>query len=141
MRIAAVAALACVASWIGLAIGAGNVGLQRSVAVSPLTLLEVPLGLGLASITAFGATWLPSRLAGSRVASPIGVLAGVIAGDVLGAVVLAPILIGELEVIHAPVLFAAITALGLQPAAAYLGAVLSGSRDTRRTIATDDRVH
>ncbi len=62
MRIAAVAALACVASWIGLLIGAGNVGLQRSVAVSPLTLLELPLALGLSSALAFMAPLLPGVL-------------------------------------------------------------------------------
>lgn len=129
MRTAAVASLACVTSWTGLAIGAGDIGLQRSVAVSPLTLLEVPYGLGLATVMAFAATWLPSRLGGSSVESPIGVLAGVMLGGMFGAVVLAPILIGELEVIHAPVVFAAITALGLQPLAAWLGAVLSAPRD------------
>ena len=141
MRIAVVAALACVASWTGLAIGAGNDGLQRSVAISPMTLLEVPYGLGLATVMALAATWLPSRLGRSSAVSPLGVLAGVILGDVIGAVVLAPILIGELEVIHAPVVFAAITALGLQPLAAWLGAVLAAQRDTRRRIAPDDRVH
>ena len=45
-----------------------------------------------------------------------------LAGDLIGAVVLAPIAIGELEVIHAPLVFVAITALGLQPLAAFLGA-------------------
>ncbi len=52
-------------------------------------------------------------------------------GDIIGAVVLAPILIGELEVIHAPVVFASITALGLQPVAAFLGAWLSRTRVER----------
>ena len=131
MRIAAVAALACVASWIGLLIGAGNVGLQRSVAVSPLTLLELPLALGMASVLAFIAASLPGLIDRRFVPAPVPLVGGVLVGDVIGAAVLAPILIGELEVIHAPVVFASLSALGLQPLAAFLGAWLSRPRDER----------
>jgi len=52
MRLAITAALVCAASWIGLLIGAGNIGLQRSVAVSPLTLFELPLALVLSAALA-----------------------------------------------------------------------------------------
>ena len=131
MRIAAVSSLVCVASWIGLLIGAGNVGLQRSVAIGPLTLLELPLALGLATILAFLAAWLPARFGPTRAFSPLPLLGGVVAGDLIGAVILAPFLVGELELIRAPVVFAAITALGLQPLAAFLGAWLAGTRDRR----------
>lgn len=131
MRIAPVSSLVCVASWIGLLMGAGNVGLQRSVAVGPLTLLELPLAVGLAAALAFLAAWLPARFGPTPALSPLALLGGVVAGDLIGAVILAPFLVGELEVIHAPVVFAAITALGLQPLAAFLGAWLAGSRDSR----------
>lgn len=103
MRTVAVATLACVASWIGLLIGAGNVGLSRSVAVSPLTLVEVPLALLFAAIAAFVIAWLPGRLDRKSAPDPIRLVAAVLIGDVIGAAVLAPLAIGELEVIHAPV--------------------------------------
>ena len=131
MRIAAVSSLVCVASWLGLLIGASNVGLQRSVAVGPLTLLELPLALGLAAGLAFLTAWLPAQLRPMSPLAPLPLVGGVLVGDLIGAVVIAPIVIGELEVIHAPVVFAAITALGLQPLAAFLGAWLAGSRDRR----------
>ena len=131
MRTAITAALVCVASWIGLEVGAGNIGLQRSVAVSPLTLAEVPLALCLAAALAFVIAWLPRRLDRKAAPDPVWLVIGVLIGDVIGAVVLAPVLVGELEVIHAPVVFAAITALGLQPLAAFLGAWLSRRHDTR----------
>jgi hypothetical protein len=131
MRIAAVATLVCIASWIGLWIGAGWIGLSRSVAVSPLTLVEVPLALALAAALAFVIAWLPGQLDNVSATAPVRLFGGVLIGDVFGAVILAPVLVGELEVIHAPVVFASITALGLQPLAAFLGAWLAGSRDRR----------
>jgi hypothetical protein len=48
-------------------------------------------------------------------------VAWVLVGDLIGAGFLAPLAVGELEVIHAPVVFAAISALGLQPLAAAAG--------------------
>ena len=124
MRTAVIAALVCGASWIGLWIGAGWVGLSRSVAVSPLTLVEVPLGPLFAAIAAFVIGWLPGRLDRMSGLDPVRLVAAVLIGDVVGAAVLAPILVGELEVIHAPIVFASITALGLQPLAAFVGAWL-----------------
>jgi len=131
MRTVSFAALVCVASWLGLTAGAGNVGLQRSVAVSPLTLLEVPAALALSAVLAFVTSWVLGSLDRGNAAAPIRLVGGVLVGDVIGAVVLAPILVGELELIHAPVVFAAITALGLQPVAAFAGAWLSRPRDAR----------
>ena len=129
MRIAAVASLACVASWFGLLIGAGNVGLQRSVAVSPLTLLEIPQALALAAALAFGTAWVAGRIDPGSAPAPARLVAAVLVGDANGAAVLAPTVVGELELIHAPVVFASITALGLQPAATFLGAWRSRRRD------------
>lgn len=131
MRTAVTAALVCVASWIGLYVGAGWIGLSRSVAVSPLTLVEVPLALALAAALACVMAWLPGRLDPASAPIPRRLLAAVLIGDLFGAAALAPLLVGELEVIHAPVVFAAITALGLQPLAGFLGAWLSPRQVTR----------
>ena len=124
MQAAAIAAaIVCLASWLGLLAGAGNVGLQRSVAISPMTLLEVPLAIVLAAALAFVASLGLTRLAHAR---PLQLVAWVLVGDLIGAAVLAPLAVGELEVVHAPVVFAAITALGLQPLAAIAGAWVAG---------------
>lgn len=118
------AAAVCVASWVGLLIGAGNVGLQRSVAVSPLTLFERPLAVvlavGLAFVVALGAAMLRR---GTRPA-PLTLLTAVLGGDAVGALVLAPLAVGELTPLDAPEVFAALTVIGLQPVAAAAGAVL-----------------
>jgi len=135
MRTAMTAALVCAASWIGLWIGAGWIGLSRSVAVSPLTLVEVPLALTLAAAVTFVIAWLPGRLHRASAPVPAWLLGAVLIGDIFGAVVLAPFLIGELEVIHAPVVFASISALGLQPFAAFLGAWLGGRATGGRSMA------
>ncbi len=124
MRTAAIGAVVCLASWLGLRAGAGYVGLSRSVAVSPLTLLEVPMALVLASALAFLAALGLTRLAGGI--RPLQLMAWVLAGDLIGAAVLAPLAIGELEVVHAPIVFAAISALGMQPLAAAAGAWAAG---------------
>ena len=128
MRTAATATLVCIGSWIGLLLGAGNVGLQRSVGIGPLTLLEAPLALTVSAGLALGAAWL----GGGGASSPLRILIAVLAGDFIGAVLLAPVLIGELEIIHAPTVFVAISALGLQPLAACIGAWLSTVTDRRR---------
>src|SRR5688500_19011495 len=105
MRAAAIGAVVCLASWLGLWAGAGYVGLSRSVAVSPLTLLEVPMALLLASVFAFVAAFALTRLANR--AGPLHPLhalqlvAWVLVGDLFGAAVLAPLAVGELEVVHA----------------------------------------
>src|SRR3990170_3822437 len=120
MRAAAIGAVVCLVSWLGLWAGAGYVGLSRSVSVSPTTLFEVPIALVLASALAFVSAFGLTRLA--RGTLPLQLVAWVLVGDLIGAAVLAPLAVGELEVIHAPVVFAAISALGLQPLAAAAGA-------------------
>ncbi len=128
MRTTATAALVCISSWIGLLLGAGNVGLQRSVGIGPLTLLEVPLALTFSAGLALSAAWL----GGGRASSPLRVLIAVLAGDFIGAVLLAPLVVGELEIVHAPTVFVAVSALGLQPLAACIGSWLSTLTDGRR---------
>lgn len=128
MRTAATAALVCIASWIGLALGADNVGLQRSVGIGPLTLLEAPLALTFSAGLALGAAWL----SGGGASSPLRILIAVLAGDFIGAVLVAPLLVGELEIIHAATVFVAISALGLQPLAACIGSWLPTVTGQRR---------
>ncbi len=126
-RPAAVGAGVCLASWLGLLVGAGNVGLQRSVAIGPLTLLEVPQAIALAAAFAFVAALVLTRLTGdAHRLHPFQLVAWVLVGDLFGAAVLAPLAVGELEVAHAAVVFAAISALGLQPLAAAAGAWVTG---------------
>ena len=127
MRTAATATLVCIASWFGLLLGAGNVGLQRSVGIGPLTLLEAPLALTFSAGLALGAAWL-----GGGGSNPLRILIAVLAGDLIGAVLLAPFLVGELEIIHAPTVFVALSALGLQPLAACIGSWLSTVTGGRR---------
>ena len=118
MRTAIAATAVCLLSWLGLLIGAGNVGLQRAVAIGPTTLLEVPLALALAA----GSAVLVGALAGRSGVSALPLLGAVLVGDLIGAALLAPILVGELELVHSPVVFVAISALGLQPLGALFGA-------------------
>ena len=130
MRTAATGAVVCLASWLGLLVGAGYIGLSRSVAVGPLTLLEVPMALVLASALAFvAALALTRHTRGAHplhTLHPLKVVAWILVGDLFGAAVLAPLAIGELEAVHAPVVFAAISALGIQPLAAGAGAWAAG---------------
>ncbi len=121
MRTAIVATGVCLVSWGGLFLGAGNVGLQRSVAVGPGTLVEVPLALILAAALAFLAAFALLVLAHSQIV-PWHLVVAVIVGDIVGALVLAPLAVGELTPLNAPIVFLALTALGAQPMAAFLGA-------------------
>lgn len=111
----------CLASWLGLFLGAGYVGLSRSVAIGPWTLVEQPVGValavGLAFIVAVGA----AMRRGPGQSRPLSLTAGVLVGDAIGALILAPLAVGELTPLNAPVVFAALAVLGLQPLAAFAG--------------------
>ncbi len=122
MRTAIVATGVCLVSWGGLFLGAGNVGLQRSVAVGPATLVEVPLALILASALAFLAACTLLVLARTPQIVPWHLVVAVIVGDMVGALLLAPLAVGELTPLDAPTVFLALAALGAQPMAAFLGA-------------------
>lgn len=112
----------CVASWLGLLAGAGNVGIQRSVSLGPLTLFEHPLAIVLATGMAFVIALAATTLRGSTRLRPLSLVAGVLAGDAIGALVLAPLAVGELTPLNAPVVFVALAVLGLQPLATLAGA-------------------
>jgi hypothetical protein len=70
--------------------------------------------------TAIAATAV-CALAGRSGVSALPLLGAVLVGDLIGAALLAPILVGELELVHAPVVFVAISALSLQPLGALIG--------------------
>lgn len=119
MRLVIGSGLVCVASWLALAAGAGDVGLQRSISKDATALADYPLALVLVAVAAFGTAFVMTRAWRLR---PTRLLVGVLIGDALAGLVLAPVAIGELEPIHAPLVFAAVTVLGLQPAGVLLGA-------------------
>lgn len=121
---AVTAAAICAASWVGLFIGAGNIGLQRSVSIGPLTLLELPVAVALASGLSFLVA-LGSRHGGLTSQQSLRVVAHVLVGDAIAALVLAPLAVGELTPFDAPVVFATLTVLGLQPLAAFAGSIAS----------------
>jgi hypothetical protein len=120
VREAAGAAVVCMASWLGLALGAGNVGLQRSISKGPLTLLEQPAAIVLVAVLAFATAAL--LVVNVRTARPGRLVVAVLLGDVVGAVVLAPLAVGELSPLNAPIVFLALAVLGVQPIAAFAGA-------------------
>lgn len=110
--------IVCVSSWLALAIGAGWVGLSRSVSIGATTLVEHPTALALVVIVATATGFSVTRAFTLR---PFQLLVGVLVGDAFAGLVLAPIAIGELEPIHAPIVFLAVSVLGLQPVAAVIG--------------------
>ena len=130
MRLALGGGIVCVASWFALQLGAGNVGLQRSISKGAISLVEQPVALILVAVAALGAAYAVTRIFRLR---PIPLLIGVLLGDAFAGIVLAPIAVGELEPIHAPLVFAAVSVLGLQPAAAFLGSWLAARRPSSST--------
>jgi hypothetical protein len=121
VRTVAIATLVCLASWLGLAVGAGNVGLQRTISAGPLALLESPLAVVLSTALAFAVTVALRGSERDTRTSAWALVGAVLIGDAIGAVVLAPALIGELEIGHAPVVFVVLATLGLQPLAVGAG--------------------
>jgi hypothetical protein len=107
--------LVALASWVALAVGAGNVGLQRSISIGAWTLFtEHPIAVGL-SLGASALTCLVVAFGlrlGTGDAAPM--LATLAVLDMVAGLVLAPLAIGELEPIHAPLVFASVSLLGLQ---------------------------
>ena len=109
----------CLGTWLALAAAAGNVGLQRSISKGAVTLFEQPLVVVIVGLVAFGLAFVSARRL--RI-SGVQILVGTLIGDLFAGLVLAPIAIGELEPIHAPLVLAAVSLLGLQPGAAFAGA-------------------
>jgi hypothetical protein len=125
-RLAVGSAAVCLATWLAL-LTAGGVGLQRSISKGAITLFEQPHVVALVAVTALAVGYLCAGRLGLR---PVALVAGVLLGDAFAGLVLAPLAIGELEPIHAPLVFAAVSVVGIQPAAAFVGAAL-GHRPAR----------
>ena len=104
-----------------LAFLAGNEGLQRSISKGALTLITERPQAGLAVI---GATLALSALAAPllRGRNPLHAPLALLGWNLVAGLVLAPLAIGELEPVHAPLVIAATTVCGLTFLAAYLGA-------------------
>ena len=118
-RVIAGGAAVCLASWFALAAAAGNVGLQRSISKGGVSLFELPSVLVLVALAASAVAFVAAKRL--DLTAPQLVLA-VLVGDLVAGLVLAPLAVGELEPIHAPLVFAAVSVMGLQPAAAFVGA-------------------
>lgn len=123
-------AIVCIASWAGLAIGAGNVGLQQSVSRDPVFFATTyPLAIALSLAAAFTVAFVFARTQRTpRAFALIGALA-VLLGDVLASFLVAPALVGELELEHGFIVLLAISLYGSQIIAAWLGA-MSGAEGT-----------
>lgn len=119
LRLAVGSVAVCFASWLALQVSAGNVGLQRSISKGAVSLLELPIVIVAVMVTAFAVAFVSA--ARLRLAT-MPLVIGVLVGDAFASLVLAPLAVGELEPIHAPIVFAAVSVLGLQPAAASVGA-------------------
>src|SRR5688572_21374988 len=118
LRLVAGSAAVCLGTWLAL-LTAGNTGLQRSISTGALTLFEQPMVVALVAATGFAIAYACAKRL--RLAA-VPLVVGVLLGDALAGLVLAPIAVGELEPIHAPLVLAAVSVLGIQPAAALAGA-------------------
>lgn len=126
MRLVVGTAIVCLASWLALASAAGGIGLQRSISKGAATLFtEQPIAVILVGATAFAVALVVTRVLEVR---PLPLFAGIFAGDLVAGVVLAPLAIGELEPIHAPLVVAAVSVLGVQPVAALAGSLVASWR-------------
>lgn len=132
MRELVAAGAVAAASWLGLAVGLGNVGLQRSITAGPLSILESPVAVLLVAVVAFGLTAVITRRV--RSIRPGALVAAILAWDAVGAAAIAPLAVGELSPSDAPVIFAVLAALGVLPVAGLLGAVVGRGR-----VAATDR--
>lgn len=118
-------AIVCITTWLALPVGTGPVGLQRSISKGAISLLEHPWALILVATVAVGTAYAVTR---AFRLDPVQLLIGILVGDAFAGLVLAPLAVGELEPIHAPLVFAAVSVLGLQPGAALFGAWVASRR-------------
>jgi hypothetical protein len=131
----AFAVVVCLSSWLGLAVGAGNVGLQQSLRLDPMAFATAyPLAVGLSLVGAFAAAAVFAARTRKSTEFAVVVAVAVLFGDVLGSFLAAPLLIGELEPSDGGAVLLVVSLLGAQPVAAWAGAWL-GAR-TGRTATT-----
>ncbi len=123
-------AIVCVASWSGLLVGAGDIGLQQSVSRDPVYFATTyPLAIVLSLAAAFAAAFIFARVQRApRAFALMGALA-VLLGDVVASFLVAPVMIGELEMEHGVIVLLAISLYGSQIAAAWFGAFVGARVD------------
>lgn len=128
-------AVVCLSSWVGLLVGAGNVGLQQSLSLDPVGFTaSYPLAVALCVAAAFATAFLFARLTQTpRSFALVGALA-VLLGDAVASFTAAPAMVGELEVRHGFIVLIAISLYGMQVVAAWAGATM-GAREQRRSAA------
>lgn len=132
IRAAAIGFVAAVASWLTLAVSLGDVGLQRSVAIGPLTLLEQwPALVAMLAVNAAAVAGLVWVFAVERRGS-LSVVIGSLAANAFGGFILAPVLVGELEPQHGFTVLSVITGLGIAPLGSLAAAVAVGRRALRQ---------
>ena len=131
-RAFAFGALVCLASWIGLAFGAGNVGLQQSLSLDAVEFAtRYPAAVVLSLAAAFSVAFVVARaLRTARGFALLGALA-VLVGDIAASFVAAPVLVGELEPQHGVTVLLAVSLYGSQILAAWLGAALGAVAHVR----------
>jgi hypothetical protein len=129
-----VGAVATIAAWLALLVTAGHVGLSRSIAVGPATLLERPAAIA----ATLGAAVLVAHLAGRAVAtrpSWVAAVTGAVTTTIVGSAVVAPLAVGELEIGHAPVVFVVLSLVGAVFVA--IGAAVGLVRDPTTPLSRD----
>ncbi|MEW5990737.1 MAG: hypothetical protein AB1736_05240 [Chloroflexota bacterium] len=124
-RAAVASAVVCLVTWLALAIIAGNVGLQRSISMGAITLFERPVVVVVVASLALVLGYVSSKRLDVSAAR---LLVGVLVGNGVAGLVIGPLVIGELEASHAPMVIAAVSLQGVQPAAAFAGAWAAGVR-------------
>jgi hypothetical protein len=135
VRSVLVGAVATIAAWVALLVTAGHVGLSRSVAIGPATLLERPAAVG----ATLGVAVVVAHLAGRAVASRpswLAAVAGSVSTTIVGSAVLAPLAVGELEIGHAPIVFVVLSLVGAVFVA--IGAAVALVRDPTAPLSRDE---
>jgi hypothetical protein len=108
--------------WLGL----GNIGLQQTVSIGPEVLLTtyLPTTALVAVLGVIVGGLVAALLRFDRVEALL-LAATVVLVDVVMAVIVAPILIGEITLRHTPIVLAVLAVLGFQPLAIVIGALLA----------------
>jgi hypothetical protein len=125
MKVIATVVGALAAAWAVLLFGLGNIGLQRSVSIGAQVLVEdyLPITLAAAAV-AFVVSLLGGAPARFEARDTIRLVGWAVVALVAMSWVIAPVLIGEFEILHGAQVFLVLSVLGLVPAAIGLGGLL-----------------
>ena len=125
MKVIATVVGALAAAWAVLLFGLGNIGLQRSVSIGAQVLVEdyLPITLAAAAV-AFVISLLGSAPARFEARDTTRLVGWAVVALVAMSWVIAPVLIGEFEILHGAQVFLVLSVLGLVPAAIGLGGLL-----------------